>query len=249
MNLIDALAIPHSALVDQRITKKLYYENVSMNISQKKLFKEELESLQFLYNIAPSTMNIPHFMNEEYHYDNIAVIVATLKSRKYATALAEIIHKVPYPVVLIMNSEDHTLLSLSPKRINRADNTKRTVESSISTEWIDTQNASEFETLFFESIDSVKLPFENLYRFYQALCERVIALQASRLSGAFSNSTDSDATQRILDEIRLIDSRMTELRNRLKKSEQFNEKIELNIEIKKLEESRENQLKILGNLS
>jgi hypothetical protein len=49
------------------------------------------------------------------------VIEATLKSRKYAAAIAEIIHKVPYPVVMIMNSEDHTLLSLSPKRINRAD--------------------------------------------------------------------------------------------------------------------------------
>lgn len=235
MNLIDALAIPHSALVDQRITKKLYYENISMNISQKKLFKEELESLQFLYNIAPSTMNIPHFINEEYHYDNIAVIVATLKSRKYAAALAEVIHKVPYPVVLIMNSEDHTLLSLSPKRINRADNTKRTVESSISTDWIDTQNPSEFETLFLESLSLSSMSYENLYKLYEAIIERITALQSSKYVSAFTIPLDATAQRLGLDQIASLQNRMNECRNRLKKADQFNEQMQINIEIKEIE--------------
>jgi hypothetical protein len=51
------------------------------------------------------------------------------------------------PFVLIMNSEDHMFLSLSPKRINRADNTKRTIESSISTDWIDTKNWNDPQTV------------------------------------------------------------------------------------------------------
>lgn len=235
MNFIDAFSIPHSALVDQRITKKLYYDNVSMNIAQKKLFKEELESLRFVYNIAPSTMNIPHFINEEYHYDNIAVIEATLKSPKYASALAEIIHKVPYPIVLILNAENQTQLSLAPKRINRADNTKRTLETSIATDWIDLQNPSEHEQLFLDSLSLSSMSHENLYKLYEAIIERITALLCSKHVLAFTIPADG-ATQRLgLEQIASLQSRMSELRNRLKKADQFNEKIQINIDIKEIE--------------
>lgn len=235
MNLIEALAIPNSALVDQRIAKKLYYDNVSMNIAQKKLFKEELESLRFVYNIAPSTMNIPHFINEEYHYDNIAVIEASLKSRKYASALAEIIHKVPYPIILILNAENQTQLSLTPKRINRADNTKRTLEASIATDWIDPQNPSEHEQLFLDSLSLSSMSYENLYKLYEAIIERITALLCSKHVATFTIPTDG-TTQRLgLEQIASLQSRMSELRNRLKKADQFNEKIQINIDIKEIE--------------
>ena len=239
MTLLEAFSFPDSCLVDQKIPKKLYYENVFMNISQKKLLKDELESLTFVYNIAPSTINIPQFISDDYHYDNIAVITATLRSPKYASVLSELIHKVPYPVVLIMNHGIQTLLSLAPKRINRADNTKRTIESIINTAWLDTQAYSEHEKLFLESLECSKLPFENLYKLYEAIISRITALQSSEYISSFVISEDAPKQRLRLEQISSLQSRIIELRNRLKKSDQFNEKMQLNIEIKELEKQME----------
>lgn len=139
------------------------------------------------------------------------------------------------PFVLIMNSEDHTLLSLSPKRINRADNTKRTIESSIGTDWIDTQNPGEFETLFLKSLSLSSMSYENLYKLYEAIIERITALQSSKYVSAFTIALDATAQRLGLDQIASLQSRMSECRNRLKKADQFNEQMQINIEIKEIE--------------
>lgn len=141
------------------------------------------------------------------------------------------------PFVLIMNSEDHILLSLSlsPKRINRADNTKRTIESSISTDWIDTKNLGEFETLFLESLSLSSMSHENLYKLYEAIIERITALQSSKYVSAFTIPLDATAQRLGLDQIASLQSRMSECRNRLKKADQFNEQMQINIEIKEIE--------------
>lgn len=139
------------------------------------------------------------------------------------------------PFVLIMNSEDHMLLSLSPKRINRADNTKRTIESSISTDWIDTKNLGEFETLFLESLSLSSMSHENLYKLYEAIIERISALQSSKYVSAFTIPIDGAAQRLGLDQIASLQRRMSECRNRLKKADQFNEKMQITIEIKEIE--------------
>lgn len=139
------------------------------------------------------------------------------------------------PFVLIMNSEDHMLLSLSPKRINRADNTKRTIESSISTDWIDTKNLGEFETLFLESLSLSSMSYENLYKLYEAIIERISALQSSKYVSAFTIPIDGAAQRLGLDQIASLQRRMSECRNRLKKADQFNEKMQITIEIKEIE--------------
>lgn len=141
------------------------------------------------------------------------------------------------PFVLIMNSEDHILLSLSlsPKRINRADNTKRTIESSISTDWIDTKNLGEFETLFLESLSLSSMSHENLYKLYEAIIERISALQSSKYVSAFTIPIDGAARRLGLDQIASLQRLMSECRNRLKKADQFNEKMQITIEIKEIE--------------
>lgn len=141
------------------------------------------------------------------------------------------------PFVLIMNSEDHILLSLSlsPKRINRADNTKRTIESSISTDWIDTKNLGEFETLFLESLSLSSMSHENLYKLYEAIIERISALQSSKYVSAFTIPLDATAQRLGLDQIASLQRLMSECRNRLKKADQFNEKMQITIEIKEIE--------------
>lgn len=103
------------------------------------------------------------------------------------------------PFVLIMNSEGHTLLSLSPKRI-------------------DTQTPTEFEKLFLESLSFSSMSYENLYKLYEAIIERISALQSSKYVSAFTIPIDGAAQCLGLDQIASLQRLMSECRNRLKKS-------------------------------
>jgi len=236
MKIIEALNIPASCSVNQKIHKKLFYENIQMNSIQKKLFKEELEHLNWLYRIAPDTINIPAFIDEDYYYDEIAVIEAVLKSSKHALAIAEVVHKVPYPVVLILTHENSAMLSLAPKRINHADNTKRIIENHSYSNWIEPDHIEEYEKDFLRSLNFPTLSFKNLYKLYEAIINRIIALQSASITDSFAIASDSMLQRTLLEELAKLQTEANVLRNQLKKEDQFNEKVQLNVKLKTLEQ-------------
>ena len=84
----------------------------------------------------------------------------------------------------------------------------------------------------------VVLPFTDFWRFYQALMDRVIAINCAIHSGVFTFGTDKELDQHSgrlekLRELEKLDAQKAEIANKLKKEKHMGKQVELNTRIKK----------------
>ena len=227
-----SLEIPDTCRIDQRLHKKQFYELGSMNRAQQEQFASAVESITWTHTLKKSTINIPPFVTESVEYIEIAFIHVKLKEKVSVKKVAEVIHRIPYPIVLFVSYEDELCLSAALKRINQADISKLTVDEYLQSDWIDLKNPSDAATAFFESLKASKLSFENFYRFYQDVCDRIIAFKAASYGAVFSTQQTPQRKQNI-DKIKSLLAEIVSLRTMIKKETQFNAKVALNIELKK----------------
>ena len=129
-------------------------------------------------------------------------------------------------------------VALADKRINQADKEKWVVENSIHTDWIDLLKTSEAETAFFNSLKFEGLPFSHFFAFYQALMKRVVALKCAEHSHSFSleNVAQEGFNNRLdtLREIEKLGANKSDLANKLKKEKQMGKQVDLNTQIKNI---------------
>ncbi len=89
---------------------------------------------------------------------------------------------------------------------------------------------------------------EHLYKLYADIISRITASQSACITDRFSIADNAEHKRELLNVIEKLQSQVDELRNRLKEESQFNEKVQLNMELKKLEEQVEAKQKSLGEL-
>jgi len=131
---------------------------------------------------------------------------------------------------------------LADKRINQADKEKWVIEDSIHSYWINLASVRAAEMSFFESLKINDLPFTNFFAFYQALIERLIAIKCAEHSGGYSlektgqlnEKTSGTARLDSLRELERLEAQRSEISNKLKKIKQMGKQIELNTQIKKI---------------
>ena len=237
------LAIPDSCYLDRRIYKKQFYDNAQLSKTDQQHFSNRIDTIEWRYTLKPATINIPKYVDDQREYLEIALLQVTLKGEaptaSQRTRLAEIIQRaIPYPLMLVFVQGNHTLaLQLAYKRINQADPGKMTIEESFDSGWIDLHQLSDHQQSFLDDFIVTHCRFTDLYQFYQDLVSRIIALNCDRLSGYYS-LTGETAPQRQeqLEEINSLQQQIMRLRTALKKETQFNRKVELNIQIKQLDQ-------------
>jgi len=115
--IIDALAIPPEARVDQRVPKKLLVEQGAPTSADKRQIQDGIEELLWVAALKPTNIGVPAFRDEVREYLEVAVLSVTLRAEPKAGRLTELIHRaVPYPVVLIAVYGGAVSLSLAHKR-------------------------------------------------------------------------------------------------------------------------------------
>ena len=106
---------------------------------------------------------------------------------------------IPYPLVLLFTAEIDgcTCMSigLADKRINQADKEKWVLEDSVNSGWLDFSDQSAPVCEFLNSLKVTALPFADFWRFYQALMERVIAINCATHSGDFNLDINDSSNQ------------------------------------------------------
>ena len=105
--------------------------------------------------------------------------------------------------------------------------------------WIKLDDQSVEEAKFLVSLKITELPFKDFWRFYQALMDRVIAINCARHSGVFSLDLEvhpDEGSGRLgkLRELEKLDIQKTELANKLKKEKQMGRQVELNTKVKNI---------------
>lgn len=236
--IIEALAIPADGRVDQRIPKKLLLEQGAPTAADKRLIQDGIEELSWVAALKPSTIGVPAYRDEVREYLEVAVLSATLRPSAKGGRLAELIHRaIPYPLFLVASQAGSASVSLAPKRFSQAELAQVVLEGEVTSVSLSLPPSKE-EASFLASLPIAAQPARNLFTMYQGWIDRIAALEAARLTGSFVllDSPDRAAKRRAaLEETVRLERERTILRSRAESETQMRRRVDLNIELKRLE--------------
>jgi len=243
----EHLAMPKACLLGKRIFKKQFHDNAKLTSADKKALSEDVDTIEWRYTLKPSTINIPKYVTDELDYSEVALLHIRLKQAKRYQLVGKLVQRsIPYPLILILAHEERLLIQVADKRINQADREKMVVESFLDTGWMHLPEASEVQQKFLGDFSVTGFSYANFYAFYQSIIQRVVALNCAEQTGTYTlleSSGDMGAgngkepVNRRIEQLRKLDElgkQQISLRSALKKESQFNQRLELNVKIKKL---------------
>jgi hypothetical protein len=236
---IDALALPQNARVDLRVPKKQLLEQGAPTAADKRQIQDGIEEMLWVAALKPTNIGVPTFRDEVREYLEIAVLTAALRDAAKPARLIELIHRaIPYPLVLVTAHDGGVSLSLAHKRWSQGEAGKVVIEDVRRTASFLSDVPTPEDKDFLASIALSGLPSPNLFVLYQGWIDRVAALEAAHITGAFAapTSTERASAQRdALDARTRLQRDLAALRAQAAKEKQMSRRVQLNLEIKRLE--------------
>ena len=236
-SVIAALCLPADARVDQRVPKKLLVENGAPTAADKRQINDGIEELQWLAALKPATIGVPIFRDNTREYLEIAVLSLSLRAGAKAPRLTELIHRaIPYPVFLVQSQPTGLAFSLAHIRWSHGQAGQTVLDSPPITANVDAEHSATGD--FLASLALTDQPRQHLYALYQGWIELFEAHAAARHTGKFAPSADPIAAERrraALVERERLSREIGSLRACAAKEKQLNRRVELNLEIKRLE--------------
>lgn len=255
--LIGALQLPPALRINQKLTKKSFYDNGQLNASAQKLLQEQVESISLQAHIHPDNSNIAAYKTAQHEYLEIFVLQITLKDHQHPKghkawlnlksaqlkSLHEAVHKaIAYPLFLEIKAGEQVQWSLAEKSVHQADSEhdKLILNELLQTEWLSTDTATrpaELQKALIHRLAFANQNPQNLYTLYQswykALTGYALAHQAG-LTDLPSTESSLETQRAKLKQIQQLKKDINDLQNQLKTCQQFNEKVELNIRLQNL---------------
>lgn len=236
---IDALSIPPDARLDQRVPKKLLLEQDIPTATDKRQIQDGIEEIIWVAVLKPTNIGVPAFRDNVREYLEIAVLTISLRTVAKPPRLIELIHRaIPYPVLLVAAHGDTVSLSLAHKRWSQGETGKVVIEDVHRTAPFRTEALTVEESLFLASLALSGLPSRELFALYQGWLDRVAALEAARITGAFAPPDSADRASALRDSLDThaqLQRNIAILRAQAEKENQLNRRVELNLEIKRVE--------------
>ena len=237
--LLDALDLPATARVDKRVPKSLLLEHGAPTPADKRQINEGIEQLIWLAALKPTTIGVAEYRDELREVLEIAVLQLTLRATAKAGRLIELVHRaVPYPVLLIAEQGSRVVLSAAHKRWSQAEASKTVLEGDVVTvEWDADQDAERWPG-FCDALALGQQPRINLQALYQGWIDTLLALQAAHVTGAFAvpnTAKQAGLRQGALQECTRLDKEIARLRATAAKEKQMARRVDLNLELKRLE--------------
>ncbi len=245
--IISALGLPDSARVNQRVPKKLLVENGAPTAADKRRINEGIEEILWLASLKPNTIGVPDYSDDVREYLEIALLTVTLRQDAKASRLSELIHRaIPYPLFLVLLQGDITILSLAHKRRAQNEAGKFVLDNNV-VEVTVSGNAplsAEMNRRFLDAMALGNQPRANLWLLYQGWIDTLVALQASQLTGTFTQAATNEAAIARWEAVHMcreLETRIASLRNAATKEKQIARRVELNLEIKGLQRILKNE--------
>ncbi len=246
---LQSLAIPPSCALNKLVYKKLFLDASDgkkpvLDAADKACLKDDIDKIRWLYTLKPSTINIPPLVDSERDYPEVAILHFELSNANRIKRIANFVNRaIPYPLSLLftcdLDGKPHLAINVTEKRINQADKEKWVIEDSLTTPWIELNEPQDADRDFLQSMTINNLSFRNFFDFYKSLIERVIAINCASHSGAFSlkGSPGQGTGENRLEKLRALEKlelKKAELTNKLKKEKQMGKQVELNMQVRKI---------------
>ena len=246
LQLIEALMLPVSSRVDQKVPKTVLSEQAAATAADRRAIREGIEGLWWQASLKPNTIGVPAFEDERREYLEIAVLRlqlrSTLKHGARATRLIELLHRaIPYPVLLVTEQEDALTLSLAHKRWAQNERDKMVLEDGYPHT---TPVPDDAPDAFFHDLALSNQPQTQLFALYQGWLACLLALEAWRETGHYRAPQGQGIDQlserwQCLQRVRELASEIARLRKQAARERQMARQVELNLQIKQLEAQRD----------
>jgi hypothetical protein len=235
-DVIAALVLPPESLVNQRVPKKLLVENGAPTTADKRQVNEGIEELIWLAALKPTTIGVSEYRDGIREYLEIAVLSLTLRTAAKAGRLVELIHRaIPYPVLLLTQQSDAVTLSVAHKRWSQGEMGKMVLDDTVTLCELIQHSAV---PALLGSLSLTSQPRTHMLSLYQGWINCLQAFQAASITGRFvpADSTEAaSARSEALMEYNRLTHQLAILRAKAERESQVNRRVELNLEIKRLE--------------
>ena len=203
---------PARTQVDKLIPKSKFYSEGGANTRVERLFIEQIESIYWANKLSSATMNIESqedLREVQIFSVNARVEMLDIEIFRYIDKL------IPSPIIFEVYFQDKVKVVAAYKRLNQANKSKVVIGDYFQTEWL--------------PIERQDLPlFLRLSELYEFLISQLLPNK--------TNATSLADKMRLNQEIALLEMRIKQLEQQLKREKQFNRKAELNINLLKLQD-------------
>lgn len=238
-DLIQALGLPESTRLNQRVPKKLLAEQDVATPADRHQIQDGVDEVVWLAALKPHLIGVPAYEDEHRQYLELAVLHLTLKPGPKPGRLVELLHRaVPYPVLLFTSSDAGIGISLAHLRASQNEADKTVLDGELLSVTLPVNEPAGVPLDAFRAALALeRQPQADLHALYQGWLDTVDALDIARETGAFHPSlTREQAVERhqALQRCRQLKSKLTELHGRAQKERQLTRQVALNFEIKQL---------------
>lgn len=248
-DIVLALGLPDSCRVDQRVPKKLLVENGAPTAADKRQINDGIEEMQWVAALKPNTIGVAEYRDDVREYVEIAVLTVTLRTTDdnppKIARLAELVHRaVPYPMLLLLHTAQRVTLTLAHKRWAQNEAGKVVLDGDIATVTLPGDAPSPaIQKAFMQALALGRQPQATLYALYQGWIDSLQALLAAKITGTFQGVTSSEqatARKQALQDYQQLELEVASLRAKAAKEKQLVRRVEINLELQRLQNELEN---------
>lgn len=248
--MIQSFNPPPRAVVNTVITKKLFLDQMKLTPSEKKLIRDDISSIHMRIVLQPQTIGLMEYETEEYQYKQIVISEVVLNRQSVCFTIARLLQQAfPYPLILLLKYGEEYMINWADKRINLADKSKRVVENLEFTHWINPANTDSITNGFLNSLDITKPQCQNLKELFDILKNRFYMLAVADETGNYSEASPDNILY-YQEQMALLTQNREEQKNiieELKSETQFNIQVQLNGNLKILQEKEKIVINQLEN--
>lgn len=219
------LHVPKESVYKQFIPKQQFYSHGNFTQAEKDIFVKGIERITLYAQLTRSNTNIETYKGEGKTYEEIAIFLLEMRKTDDLDKIAHLMMEaIPYPMILIGIYEEQYVFYGAHQRDNQLDDQKIIIEKMYQTGLMNR------ETTFIEQINYQNLSKSNLYAFYDDYIQAIIQYNLE-----IRNVKGTENHAELLSEIEKLEEKIISLKGRLKRESHFNKKMELNMNIKRIE--------------
>ena len=246
----DLINVPNVAIVNNIIPKQDIFEATGMTKSDQDYFVRYVKQIRWLYKFDDASVRIKPYETEEKSYLEAELISIKLKKEfqeynhntgnfhRFDARLDRIVdillRFIPYPILLCAEFNDEIKFYVSHISESKSDYDKITLDELIYTDWIDINNLDGFDKELIDKLQIDNLDKTNVFTFYDDIVTAIIQYNGSKEVGQ-EVTLSSDEIQKIMDDIKVLERKIAEIRVAIKREDNFNKKMDYNIQIKELQ--------------
>ena len=246
----DLIKVPNATIVNSILPKQDIFEATGMNKSDKDYFVRYVKQIRWLYKFDDASVRIKPYKTEEKSYLEAELISIKLKKEfqeynhntgkfhRFDPRLNRIVdillRFIPYPILLCAEFNDEIKFYVSHISESKSDYDKITLDELIYTDWIDVNNLDGFDKELIDKLQIDNLDKTNVFTFYDDMVTAIIQYNGSKEVGQ-EVTLSSDEIQKIMDDIKVLERKIAEIRVAIRREDNFNKKMDYNIHIKELQ--------------